>query len=116
MAMASVVGLCFVVTPASAAATGVSFDPATESGSPLSSAERELFRQDVEHLQQNFYQASPESRRRWIESVRERRQQLDQQEDQAALAQSRIGTSRAGAAEGARAGGGRPALRERPVD
>lgn len=60
-----------------------------DSASRFSAAEREAFRQDLENIQQRFYQASPESRRRWIESVRQQRQLLDQQEDQISSTQRR---------------------------
>ncbi len=85
----------------------------------LTAAEREAFRQDVEHLQQNYYQASPEERRRWIEAVRERRQRLDMQEDGAALtpsAQPRIKSSRASSPELPRASVVRSPSRERLAD
>lgn len=103
-------------SPAVPATTGIVPDVIPETESPLSAAELEAFRQDVEHLQQNFYQASPEMRRRWIEAVRERRQRLDLQEDQAALAQSRIRASRASAPDLPRASVLRAQGRERAFD
>jgi len=91
----------------------------SEPESIFSAAEREAFRQDVEHLQQNYYQASPEMRRRWIEAVRERRQRLDMQEDQAALVQApqnRIKPSRASSPELPRSSVVRSPARERLAD
>jgi uncharacterized membrane protein YccC len=109
-------GIVLTMAQAMATSTGVPPDPATESDMLLSAAERESFRQDIEHMRQNFYQASPESRRRWIESVRERRQQLDQEEDRALSGQAaRIKPSRAANVEPVRTPASR-ALRERISD
>ncbi len=48
--------------------------------------EREAFRQDLEQIQQQYYeQSNPELRQRWLEAVRERRQRLDKEEDQRIL-------------------------------
>ena len=116
LAAASAIGMISLFTPAVTATAGVSPDVFPEPESPFSAAEREAFRQDVEHLQQNYYQASPEMRRRWIESVRERRQRLDLQEDQAALPQSRIRASRATAPELPRTSVTRAQSRERLAD
>lgn len=115
LASASSLALYLVASPA-IPATASAFSETTEAESPLSAAERQSFRQDVEYLQQNFYQASPEERRRWIEAVRERRLLLDQQEDRAALAQSRIRASRAAASEAVRPASARSVSRERVVD
>lgn len=101
------------------AATYEGSDASGEPDQAFSAADREAFRQDVEHLQQNYYQASPEMRRRWIEAVRERRQRLDMQEDQAALAQSsqhRIKSSRASSPELPRSSVVRSPARERLAD
>lgn len=116
LAAASAFGAFFVALPAVSASSGSSADGAAEAEFPLTAAEREAFRQDIEDLQQNFYQASPENRRRWIESVRERRQRLDLQEDQAILAPPRIRASRATAPELPRAGVVRTPPRERLAD
>jgi hypothetical protein len=56
----------------------------------FSAAEREAFRNDLQDIQQQFYQATPESRRRWLQTVRERRQQLDLHEDQSSSGKSRL--------------------------
>jgi len=94
-------------------------EASSEPDQALTAAEREAFRQDVEHLQQNYYQASPEMKRRWIEAVRERRQRLDMQEDGAALAppaQPRIRASRASSPELPRSAVVRSPARERLAD
>jgi len=104
------------------AAVPATYDGPEASGDPeqaFTAAEREAFRQDVEHLQQNYYQASPEMRRRWIEAVRERRQRLDMQEDQAAIAQPgqpRMKSSRASSPELPRSSVVRSPARERLAD
>ena len=67
LAAASLVALALSPLPAVTATTAPAPEPAAEwAESPLSMTELEALRQDVEHLQQNFYQASPEDRRRWI--------------------------------------------------
>lgn len=94
-------------------------ETSAEPDQAFTAAEREAFRQDVELLQQNYYQASPEMRRRWIETVRERRQRLDLQEDQAGItqsAQSRIKSSRATSPELPRSSVVRSPARERLAD
>lgn len=116
LAAAGALGFFALATPAVPATTGVTSETPPEPDAPFSASEREAFRQDVEDLQQNFYQASPEMRRRWIESVRERRQRLDLQEDQAATAQSRIRASRASAPELPRASVTRAQTRDRIPD
>lgn len=117
LAAASLVALALSPLPAVTATTAPAPEPAAEwAESPLSMTELEALRQDVEHLQQNFYQASPEVRRRWIESVRERRQRLDLQEDQAASAPARVRASRATAPELPRGTVIRAQGRERAVD
>jgi hypothetical protein len=116
LAAASAVGFFALPSHTLAASAAGSPDVYPEPESPFSAAEREAFRQDVEHLQQNFYQASPEMRRRWIESVRERRQRLDLQEDRSALPQSRIRASGATAPELPRASVTRTQARERLAD
>jgi uncharacterized membrane protein len=105
--------IALAAIPASAAATA---EAPPEADSPLSAAERQSLRQDVEHMQQNFYQASPEERRRWIEAVRERRLHLDAEEDRAALSQARIRKLRPAAPELARSAGTRNSGRERIVE
>jgi uncharacterized membrane protein len=105
--------IALAAIPASAGATA---EAPPEADSPLSAAERQSLRQDVEHMQQNFYQASPEERRRWIEAVRERRLHLDAEEDRAALSEARIRKSRPAAPELARSAGTRNSGRERIVE
>jgi hypothetical protein len=105
--------IAFAAIPASAGATA---EAPPEADSPWSAAERQSLRQDVEHMQQNFYQASPEERRRWIEAVRERRLHLDAEEDRAALSQTRIRKLRPAPPELARSAGTRNSGRERIVE
>jgi len=116
LASAGALSLYAIALPAIPASAGASAEASPEADSPLTAAERQSLRQDVEHMQQNFYQASPEDRRRWIEAVRERRLHLDQEEDRAALAQARIRAPRAAAPELARSLGSRSGGRERIVD
>jgi hypothetical protein len=117
LAAASVAVLSSLPFVALSATSGAPLEAPTDTAEfSLSSAELEAFRQDVEHLQQNFYQASPEMRRRWIESVRERRQRLDLQEDQTAMSQSRMRASRASAPELPRSTVIRAQGRERAID
>lgn len=115
IACGAVVGF-LVVLPAVPATPAALTDLDADQDGRMSAAERELFRQDLEHIQQNFYQASPEMRRRWIESMRERRQQLDQEEDQATLVQPRIRTTRAAPAEPPRPAMLRVPTRERALN
>jgi hypothetical protein len=113
--LATLISLPLAAIPATHDGHDLPHDPELR----LSPAEREAFRQDVEHLQQNFYQASPEMRRRWIEAVRERRQRLDMQEDEAALAvfpQPNVRSSRATSPELPRSSVIRSPARERLAD
>jgi hypothetical protein len=112
----SAAGIGFSIAQAGAASTAQPAEWSGEYDVRFNAEERELFRQDIEHLQQNFYQADPESRRRWIESVRERRQMLDREEDRASPPLARIKPTRAAGSEAARPSGLRPVLRDRVID
>ena len=116
VAAVSAAGVGLVAAYAVAATSSVPVESGFEAESPLSAAERELFRQDIEHLQQNFYQASPESRRRWLEAMRERRVLLDQEEDRAAMTQARIKPTRAASTDPARPPASRQPVRDRSAD
>ena len=116
IAVVSAAGISLSIAQAMATSAVAPTEPTGESDETFSAADRESFRQDIEHLQQNFYQASPESRRRWIESVRERRQLLDREEDRALPPQVRIKPTRAANGDAARASGPRPSLRDRGSD
>lgn len=112
----STAGIGLFIAQAGATPTAQPAESSGEYDPRFNAEERELFRQDIEHLQQNFYHANPESRRRWIESVRERRQMLDREEDRASPPLARIKPTRAAGGEAARPSGSRPILRDRVVD
>lgn len=116
VAAVSAAGIGLSIAQAGATSTTQPAESSGEYEARLNAEERELFRQDIEHLQQNFYQANPESRRRWIESVRERRQMLDREEDRVSPPLARIKPTRAAGGEPARSSGPRPVLRDRVVD
>lgn len=112
----SAAGIGLSIARAEATSAAQQTDSLGEYDARFNAEDRELFRQDIEHLQQNFYQANPESRRRWIESVRERRQMLDREEDRVSPPLARIKPTRAAGGEAARSSGPRPVLRDRVVD